>query len=320
MKNYRVKTIVAFLGVSFAIVTSLSAAPLKPYRVGYNSWIGYIALFVGQEKGFFKDEGLDVKVTSFSAPGDGLKPLLAGELDAHFTTVDSTIIALDKAPGKLHVVYLTDTSAGADAIVAKTDIADVAGLKGKKVAATVGECNHLLLLKALEKANLKESDIDLKSMGADDAGAAFVAGNLDAAVTWEPWITNVSAEKKGHIIFSSKEVPNLILDCLTISDQTKQQKSSETKAFLRALSKANQFVISNPKDAGSLAAKALDMKPGDVVSLLPKVKLYGKSEDLALLGGGASSTTEILAEFFKARGVNATVVDPASVYDATLLQ
>jgi NitT/TauT family transport system substrate-binding protein len=42
-------------------------------------------------------------------------------------------------------------------------------------------------------------------MNPDDAGAAFAAGQLDVAVTWEPWITKVSGEKKGHVIFSSKD-------------------------------------------------------------------------------------------------------------------
>ena len=125
---------------------------------------------MAEEKGLFKEEGLAVQKKSFSAPGDGLKPLLAGDLDAHFTTLDSTIIALDKAPGKLKVVYLTDTSAGADAIIAKKEIKSIKDLKGKKVAATVGECNHLLLAKALEKAGLTEKDIKLTNMGPDDAG------------------------------------------------------------------------------------------------------------------------------------------------------
>src|ERR1035437_4929622 len=95
--------------IASALAISARAADLKPYRIGYNSWIGYISLFVAEEKGYFTDEGLAVTKTSFSSPGDGLKPLLAGDLDAHFTTVDSTIIALDKAPGQLRVVYLTDT-------------------------------------------------------------------------------------------------------------------------------------------------------------------------------------------------------------------
>ena len=112
--------------------------------MGYNAWIGSIAFFVAQEKGFFKDAGLDLQTKSFSAPGDGLAPLSTGGLDAHLSTADSVLTVLDKAPGKLKVVYLTDTSAGADAVVAKKDIADVKAMKGKKVAATLGQCNHLL--------------------------------------------------------------------------------------------------------------------------------------------------------------------------------
>jgi len=301
-------------------LTSSARAELKPYRVGYNNWIGYVALFVAEEKGFFKEEGLAVAKKSFSAPGDGLKPLLAGDLDAHFTTLDSAIIALDKAPGKLKIVYLTDTSAGADAIVAKQEIKSVKDLKGKQVAATVGECNHLLLVKALEKAGLKESDIKLTNMSPDDSGAAFAAGKLDAAVTWEPWISQVQADKKGHLVFSSKDVPNLILDVVAISSQTAGKKSAETKAFLRALNKANELVMKDPKTASQLAAKAIEMKPDDVEKLLPKVKLYGLKANLDQLGGGAAAPAKELAGFFKARKVNATDVDTGKIFDAGYLK
>jgi NitT/TauT family transport system substrate-binding protein len=301
-------------------VAPARAEGLKRYRVGYNNWIGYIALFVAEEKGYFKEEGLAVDKKSFSAPGDGLKPLLAGDLDAHFTTLDSTIIALDKAPGKLKVVYLTDTSAGADAIVAKKEIKTVNDLKGKQVAATVGECNHLLLAKALEKAHLGEGDIKLTNMSPDDSGAAFAAGKLDAAVTWEPWISQVQADRKGHIIFSSKEAPNLILDCVAISSATAEKKSPETKAFLRALNKANELVMKDPHEAALLAAKAIEMKPEDVEKLLPKVKLYGKRGNLEALGGGAAAPAKELAGFFKARKVNEGLVDTSAVFDSSYLK
>ena len=59
-------------------------------------------------------------------------PLIAGSLDAHLSTADSVLTVLDKAPGQLKVVYLTDTSAGADAILAKKDIADIKGMKGQE--------------------------------------------------------------------------------------------------------------------------------------------------------------------------------------------
>ena len=230
------------------VATSASqAADLVPYKVGYNSWIGYISLFIAKEKGFFKDEGLDLQMQSFSSPGDGLAPLLAGQLDAHFTTADSVVTALDKAPGRLSIVYLTDTSAGADAILAKAEIASPADLKGKTVAATAGQCNELLLRKALEKAHLTPGDITLVNMNPDDAGAAFAAGKLDVAVTWEPWITKVQGEKKGHVIFSSKETPNLILDVVAISDKTAKDKAPATRAFLKASTRPTNSPSAIPK-------------------------------------------------------------------------
>ena len=110
------------VAVAVAVLAALTLVPrpapaapaLKPYKVGFNAWIGSIAFFVARDKGFFKDEGLDLQAKSFSAPGDGLTPLLTGDLDAHLSTADSVLTVLDKAPGQLKVVYLTDTSAGAE--------------------------------------------------------------------------------------------------------------------------------------------------------------------------------------------------------------
>jgi NitT/TauT family transport system substrate-binding protein len=297
-----------------------AAPPLKPYKVGYNAWIGSIGFFVAKEKGFFKEEGLDMQGKSFSSPGDGLKPLLSGDLDADLTTADTVLTILDKAPGQIKMVYLTDTSAGADAVLAKKEIADIKGMKGKKVAATLGQCNQLLLDKALEKAGLTEKDVQLVNMNPDDAGAAFAAGQIDVAVTWEPWITKVSGEKKGHVIWSSKETPNLILDVLAVSKKVAATKSAETKAFLRGLNRGYDFVVAHPDEAAAIAGKALEQKPEEVKAMLPKVNLYGLAKNTELMAGPAAEATKVVAKFFKDHKVNDTVVDTSNVYDASFLK
>ena len=318
------RSISAAILVAFVAVAASSgraaAGELKPYRVGFNAWIGSIAFFVALDKGFFKAEGLDVQTKSFSAPGDGLAPLIAGSLDAHLSTADSVLTVLDKAPGQLKVVYLTDTSAGADAILAKKEIADIKGMKGKKVAATLGQCNQLLLEKALEKAGLTDKDIQLVNMNPDDAGAAFAAGKVDVAVTWEPWITKISGEKKGHVIFSSKETPNLILDVLAISTKTAKTKAAETKAFLKALNRGYEFVQKSPDEAAAIAAKALEQKPDEVKAMLPKVNLYSGRANLAVLAGPAAKASAQVAQFFKDKKVNETLVDVNSLFDASYLK
>jgi NitT/TauT family transport system substrate-binding protein len=294
--------------------------PLKPYKVGYNAWIGSIAFFVADKKGFFKEEGLDVQTKSFSSPGDGLKPLMTGDLDAVLSTADTVLTVVDKAPGKLKIIYVTDTSAGADAILAKKEITSIAGMKGKKVAATLGQCNQLLLDKALEKAGMTEKDIDLVNMNPDDAGAAFAAGKIDVAVTWEPWITKVSGEKKGHVIFSSKDTPNLILDVLAVSPKTTSKKAAETRAFLKGMEKGFDFVQAHPDEAAALAGKVLEQTPAEVKAMLPKVLLYSKKKNQEVFAGPAQEATKQVAKFFKDQKVNDTLVDVTRVYDDTFVK
>jgi NitT/TauT family transport system substrate-binding protein len=314
------------IGAAIALLTTtLNAADLKPYKVGYNAWIGSIAFFVANEKGYFKDQGLDVQTKSFSAPGDTLVPLMNGDLDTALSTADSVLTVLDKAPGQIKVVYLTDTSSGADAIIAKKDIADVKAMKGRKVAATLGQCNQLLLEKALVKAGLADKDIDLVNMNPDDAGAAFAAGKLDAAVTWEPWITKVSGEKTGHVIFSSKETPNLILDVLAISTKTAEKKPAETRAFLKGLNRGYEFVKQHPNEACAIAGKVLEQKPEEVAAMLPKVALYSPEQNLTVMGepgkpSPAANASRQVAEFFKEKKVNDTVVDVKNLYDSSFLK
>jgi NitT/TauT family transport system substrate-binding protein len=313
--------ITILLGAMLALALPTQAAPpLKPYKVGFNAWIGSIAFFVAQQKGFFKDEGLDVQTKSFSSPGDGLKPLLSGDLDAVLSTADSVLTVVDKAPGQLKIVYLTDTSSGADAILAKKDIKTIKEMKGRKVAATLGQCNQLLLSKALEKAGLAEKDINLVNMNPDDAGAAFAAGQLDVAVTWEPWITKVAGEKKGHVIFSSKDTPNLILDVLAVNTKGAAKKAAETRAFLKALNRGYEFVLSHRDEAAVLAGKALEQKPEEVKPMLDKINLYGPQKNLELLAGPAAEASKQVAKFFKDKKVNDTLVDTSTLFDASYLK
>ena len=68
----------------------------------------------------------------------------------------------------------------------------IADLKGKNVAVNEGSVSEFYLNVLLGKAGLKESDLNTVNMTASDAGGAFVAKRVDAAVTWEPWLTRAS--------------------------------------------------------------------------------------------------------------------------------
>lgn len=302
---------------ALAVAFSTQAADLTPYRVGFNNWVGFIAFFVAQERGDFRKAGLDVQAKSFAAPGEGLVPLLNGDLDAHLTTADAVILKSAQAPGKFRIVQLIDTSAGADAVLGSVpQVTSPADLKGKRIAATVGECNEILLLKALESAGLTEKDVEIVNMDPDAAGTALKAGQVDAAVTWEPWISQLVGAKEASAVFTSKQAPNLIVDCVAVSPKT---DPAATKKFLAVLAATTDWVLAHQQEASEIVAKKLELPAGDIAGMLGKVKIFDTAAAKAAMSGPVQKSAAEIADFFKTKGITSEKVNVAPLFDPSLL-
>lgn len=79
-------------------------------------------------------------------------------------------------------------------VPARSRIADVSGLRGKRVATTRGSVGHYLLLRALDAKGLKPSDVRLIFLAPGDAKAAFDTGSIDAWSIWSPYSGSALAQ------------------------------------------------------------------------------------------------------------------------------
>ncbi|HYQ45653.1 MAG TPA: ABC transporter substrate-binding protein [Polyangiaceae bacterium] len=270
-----------------AAVASASAAPepAKPVTltVGHDLWVGYSGVFIANELGYFKEAGLDVKLKSFSNPGDTLPALVAGQLDIGLTTLQNLAVLNGNSETDVVAIGLLDSSNGADAVVAKKQYASLKDLKGKTVALTLGEVNHFLFLVGLKQAGLDPTAFKITSMSADDAGAAFVAGKVDAAVTWEPWVTKAN-KSNGHVIFSSASVPDTIMDSVAVRRSKLKEQSAVYSAFLKAIDRGVALLKSDPDKATPIIGKYLSAPAEDVKGMLLGDKIYGAAENKQLFG------------------------------------
>jgi NitT/TauT family transport system substrate-binding protein len=309
------------------VVLTLSAGAMSPLtlaaeklKVGYNNWVGSSGVFVAQEKGFFKQAGIEVEFVPFKGPSDAIPPLVAGHIDIALTTADNVVLVNAKSGDDLKIIFATDTSNGADAVVSKKTISSLADLKGKTVAVTQGEVNELLLLNGLEKAGMKPADIKSVNMDPDSAGAAFIAGKVDAAVTWEPWISQAVAAG-GKVVFSSAQVPNLILDVVTVKSSTIKAKGKAIAAFLAAVDKGTAFLRSNPDEATPFTAKWLEVKPGEVKDMLTGVKLYGMADNAKLLHDNVTAKTlDNISAFYLSHKTITKSVKGSAMVDGSFIQ
>jgi NitT/TauT family transport system substrate-binding protein len=105
-------------------------------------------------------------------------------------------------------------------------------------------------------------------MTASDAGAAFVAGKVDAAVTWEPWLSKAKERNGGHIVVSSKDLPILPALPAFRTDVIKNHPE-EVKAFMRGVFDAIEYAKANPAEANAIIAKGFNLTPQDVADQIP---------------------------------------------------
>lgn len=323
MKTTSVLSRAVVLGVVFAGL-ALSASAATRVVVGHDLWIGYSGVFVAQELGYFKEAGLEVELKPFSNPGETLPAMAAGQLDVGLTTLQNLVLLNGTSDTTAVTIALIDASNGADAVVAKDSIGGLADLKGRKVGATLGEVNHFLLLVGMEKVGLGEGDIVLTNLSADDAGAAFVAGQIDAAVTWEPWVTKAKSAG-GHTIFTSAEIPDTIMDCVAVPAVSVAAKRATYAAFVAAIDRGVAFLRASPAEAHPLIARYLGASDEDVKGMLEGDKVYSLADNRALFGTAGTdaavfTTLQRIVTFTKGKNLIAREVAPGSMVDASIVR
>lgn len=249
--------------------------------IAYTPWTGYGALFVAQEKGMFKSRGLDVELQSIEGVGDRKQALAAGKIQAMAASLDVSVSAVADLP--LKFVWAFDSSAGADGLLVKPEIKSFADLKGKQVAYHKGSASHLLLAVLLDKAGMKESDIVSVDMKASEAASAFMAGKVDAAITWEPHLGK-AARAGGTVLATTKDTPGLIADVLVFKDDYVKANAATVEKIVAALAEATEFMQKNPAEASKPIAEAFKMKPEEVLEDFKVLKFYDAAGNLEFYG------------------------------------
>jgi NitT/TauT family transport system substrate-binding protein len=206
---------------------SSSTATTK-LTIGYSAWPGWFPLAVADEEGLFAKAGLDVDLKYFADYTASLDALVAGKVDVNAQTLNDTIFAVASGADQ-KVVVVNDNSTGNDQVICDASITSVEGMKGKVVAAEAGVVDHFLLLQGLDKAGMKESDVDFKGVKTDAAAAGFAGGQFDCVAVFAPFTTQAMERPGAHVLFSSKDFPGTIPDHLVATAKAAGDKATMQK-------------------------------------------------------------------------------------------
>ncbi len=308
--------------ISFVLLSCSRGPEVQRIIIGIATWPGFAIGMVGEEKGFFKEKGIEIEYRVIDDMPARHAAFRSGNLDIMISSTDLwTIESAQGIKGKVFLV--TDVSWGGDGIVARKEIKNLQDLKGKRVAFARGTPSHFLLYKALKQAGLSPRDIvQVKVDDPGHAAQAFLGGAVDAAVTWEPFLTEVVRKGKGHILATSRDIRDSIVDILVASERlAANQKLLE--AFIEGWLASVEYVKAHPEESARIIAKGLNVKPEDVKGMMAGLKLADREMNRYYFKGNSISESRLAriyneaATFWKTEGIIDRIVPAREVISDT---
>jgi NitT/TauT family transport system substrate-binding protein len=214
-----------------------------------SGWTGFAPFTLAREKGLFKKNGVDLDIKKMPTQARHAA-MAAGEVQAISTTID-THITYVAANVPVTQVLVIDSSTGGDGVLVKNSIKSFADLKGKTVAVdNPGAVSNFWFNYLLRKNGLTMKDVKPSNLGPQPAANAFAAGQFDAAVTYEPYMSAaLKSVSDGRILISSKETPGVIIDTLAFQPDFIKKNPKVVKAVLDSWFEALELIKKDKADS-----------------------------------------------------------------------
>ncbi|GIE91669.1 taurine ABC transporter substrate-binding protein [Actinoplanes regularis] len=169
------------------------------------------------------------------------------------------------------VAFVLDVAGDNEALVARdgAGITDVAGLRGKKVGTPFASTAHYSLLAALDKAGVKESEVNIVDLEPQDIQAAWTRGDLDAAYSWLPSLDEL--KKTGKVLISSRQLATAgkpTLDLGVVSTPFAAAHPEAVDAWRKAEAQALEIIAGDPAAASKAVGAELNLSADDALKQL----------------------------------------------------
>lgn len=244
-----------------------SAAPVsqdsQPLRIGWVYAMANAPVPVAESKGFYEAESLKVKAMSFAEGPKVMQAVAAGELDVAYVGI---VPVYQWAARGLEARVLAKVNHGQAAVIAgrESSIEKVADLRGKKLAGvTKGSGMDVLLREFVLKdyAHFKPDDVSIVEIPPGNMNAAVERGVVDAAFSWEPFVSQSLLRGSTRLVLAVNEVlPGYPWYVVMARTQVLQERPEDIVRLLRAHQKAIDFLNEHPDESNQLIAAAFKLE------------------------------------------------------------
>jgi NitT/TauT family transport system substrate-binding protein len=251
-------------------------------KIGTQPWIGYGPFYIADDQGFDTDHGVNIELVNFSTDQDLESGFASGRFQAA-NNANNTLIRLADLGLDYKIVLMEDFSLEADAVVSCNpdirSIEDLADAEDVTVAFEEFSVSDVLFRHALSEAGVDFESLDYTPIPAADAGTAAVAGRVDVAVTYEPYLQAALEEGDNcEIIYTAAEREGLISDALAINTEFAESDPEAVGGVLQAWGDAIDYYNSNTEDAQAIIAENVGERPEALTASFKGIQLFDLQE------------------------------------------
>jgi NitT/TauT family transport system substrate-binding protein len=233
---------------------------LEFVNIAFQEWVGYGLFYLAHEKGFCKDEGIELVFVDEQLDSARRDAFKQGMLDVEGGTLDLLISKLSQNT-PLAAVMSIDLSSGSDGIVVSEGIKTLEDLKDKRIALTKDDVGDTFISILLHEKGMSLNDIKVVSKMSHEVAQAFLDNEADACVTWQPWLDEALQRPGSRLLASTKEYPGIIIDTLNVRQGFLTDNPHIVKGLMRAWFRALDFYKQHPEKASEIIAKYYDITP-----------------------------------------------------------
>ena len=309
----------ATIVASLAGLCSPAVAQETKIALAISGWTGFAPLTLAKEAGIFKKNGLDVSIKKIPQKDRHLA-IASGDVQCAATTVETWIVWNANGVATKQIFQL-DKSYGADGMVVRNDIGSIKELKGKTVAASApGTAPYFTLAWFLKKNGLTLKDVTIVNLEPAAAAQAFVAGQNDAAMTYEPYLSTVrAAPDKGKIIATTLDYP-MIMDTVGCTPKFLADNPKAAQAMADSYFQAVEMI-------GKEQAKAYEIMGADVKQSGEQfgnsakfLRWQDKAANQKFFAGELQAFSKEAADLLLEVGIIKQIPDIASIIDTSYIK
>jgi NitT/TauT family transport system substrate-binding protein len=308
-----------FAALVAALVVTPAAAQGTKVTIGISGWTGFAPITLAKEAGIYAKNGLDVTIKKIPQASRHLA-IASGDVQCAATTVETWIVWNANGVATTELFQL-DKSYGADGMVVRNSVGSIKDVKGKTVAASApGTAPYFTLAWFLKKNGLTVKDVSVVNMEPGPAAQAFLAGQNDAAMTYEPYLSAVRDKPDaGKIIATTLDYP-MVMDTFGCTPKFIADNEAAVRGLVKSYFDALDMIKADQAKAYGIMGTDVKQTAEQFGNSAKYLRWQDKEANKKFFAAEFQSFSKEAADLLLELGIIKSIPDLSKIVDTRFLQ